>query len=107
MVGRKLSDTIIPSQYRDAHNRGLQHYMATGEGPAMGKRLEITALRSDGTEFPIELVIAPLKLASGTTFSGFIRDISEKKQWEEKLRIVVESAPAGWSWSIRAASCAW
>ena len=95
VVGRKLSDTIIPSQYRDAHNRGLQHYMATGEGPAMGKRLEITALRSDGTEFPIELVIAPLKLASGTTFSGFIRDISEKKQWEEKLRIVVESAPSG------------
>ncbi|OGW51660.1 MAG: hypothetical protein A2V62_08965 [Nitrospirae bacterium RBG_19FT_COMBO_58_9] len=94
-VGRKLSDIIVPPQYREAHSRGLQHYLATGEGPALGKRLEITALRSDGTEFPIELAITPLKLASGTTFSGFIRDISERKQWEEKLRIVVESAPSG------------
>lgn len=95
VVGRKLSDTLVPPQYREAHSRGLQHYLATGEGPALGKRLEITALRSDGTEFPIELAITPLKLASGTTFSGFIRDISERKQWEEKLRIVVESAPSG------------
>ena len=95
VVGQKLSDTIVPPQYRDAHNRGLQHYLATGEGPALGKRLEITALRADGTEFPIELAITPLKLASGTTFSGFIRDISERKQWEEQLRIVVESAPSG------------
>ena len=95
VIGRKLSDTLIPPQYREAHKRGLQHYLATGEGPVMGKRLEITALHSDGTEFPIELAITPLKLASGTTFSGFIRDISERKQGEEKLRIVVESAPSG------------
>ncbi|MDO8354773.1 MAG: PAS domain S-box protein, partial [Nitrospirota bacterium] len=95
VIGRKLSDTIVPPQYREAHNRGLQHYLATGDGPALGKRLELTALRSDGTEFPIELAITPLRLASGTTFSGFIRDISERKQWEEKLRIVVESAPSG------------
>ncbi|MDP3599296.1 MAG: PAS domain S-box protein, partial [Nitrospirota bacterium] len=95
VIGRKLSDTIVPSQYREAHSRGLQHYLATGEGPALGKRLELIALRADGTEFPIELTITPLKLTSGTTFSGFIRDISERKQWEEQLRIVVESAPSG------------
>ena len=95
VLGRTLSDTIIPPQYREAHNRGLQHYLATGEGPALGKRLELTALRADGTEFPIELAITPLKLASGITFSGFIRDTSERTQWEEKLRIVVESAPSG------------
>lgn len=94
-VGRTLAETIFPPQYREAHNRRLQHYLATGEDPALGKRQEITAIRSDGTEFPIELAITPLKLASGTTFSAFIRDISEKKQWEEKLRIVVESAPSG------------
>ena len=95
VIGRKLSDTIVPPQYREAHNRGLQHYLATGEGPALGKRLELIALRADGTEFPIELAITPLRLTSGTTFSGFIRDISERKQWEEQLRIVVESAPSG------------
>ncbi|MCX5723290.1 MAG: PAS domain S-box protein [Nitrospirae bacterium] len=86
VVGRMLAETIVPPQYREAHDRGLQHYLTTGEGPAIGKRLEMTALRSDGTEFPIELAITPLKLASGTTFSGFIRDISERKQREDTLR---------------------
>lgn len=94
-LGRILSDTIIPPQYREAHREGLQQYLATGKGPALGKRLELVALRADGTEFPIELTITPLKLTSRTTFSGFIRDISERTQWEEKLRIVVESAPSG------------
>jgi PAS domain S-box-containing protein len=94
VIGRKLSDTIIPLQYREAHNRGLQHYLATGEGPALRKRLELTALRSAGTEFPIELAITPLKLTSGTTFSGFIRDISERKQVEIELRQAKESAEA-------------
>ncbi len=95
VLGKKLSDTIIPPQYRERHNRGLQQYLATGEGPALGKRLELTALRANGTEFPIELAITPLTLASGTTFSGFIRDISERKQWEDTLHTVVESAPSG------------
>ncbi|MCC6139480.1 MAG: PAS domain S-box protein [Nitrospira sp.] len=95
VLGKTLSDTIIPPQYRERHDRGLQQYLATGEGPALGKRLELTALRADGTEFPVELAITPLTLASGTTFSGFIRDISERKQWEDTLHTVVESAPSG------------
>jgi len=95
VLGKKLSDTIIPLRYRESHNRGLRKYLATGEGPVLGKRLELTALRADGTEFPVELSITPLALASGTTFSGFIRDISERKQWEETLHTVVESAPSG------------
>ena len=50
-VGRSLAETIIPEQHREAHNRGLGHAVATGEGPVIGKRIELTALRADGTEF--------------------------------------------------------
>lgn len=95
VAGLRLSSTIIPDRYREAHEQGLRRYLQTGGGPALGQRLELAALRRDGTEFPVELAITPLKLASGTTFSCFLRDISERKQGEEKLRIVVESAPSG------------
>lgn len=95
VIGMRLSSTIIPAQYREAHEQGLRRYLQSGDGPVLGQRLELSALRRDGTEFPIELAITPLKLGSGTTFSCFLRDISERKQGEEKLRIVVESAPSG------------
>ncbi len=94
ILGRKLSETIVPKPYREAHDRGLQHYLATGQGKAIGKRLEIIALRRDGTEFPIELAITPLRLTSGTTFSGFIRDISDRKHAETELRHAKETAEA-------------
>ncbi|MBA3754302.1 MAG: PAS domain S-box protein, partial [Nitrospira sp.] len=94
ILGHKLSETIVPQPYRDAHDRGLQHYLARGQGKAIGKRLEIAALRRDGTEFPIELAITPLRLTSGITFSGFIRDISDRKRAETELRHAKETAEA-------------
>jgi two-component system, sensor histidine kinase and response regulator len=94
VLGRKLSETIIPRAYRAAHEKGLQHYLATGQGKAIGKRLEITALHRNGSEFPIELAITPLTLTTGTTFSGFIRDISDRKRAESELRHAKESAEA-------------
>ena len=94
VLGRMLSDTIIPPAHRAMHEKGLQHYLATGKGKAIGKRLETTALHKDGTEFPIELAITPLILTTGTTFSGFIRDISERKRVESELRHAKEKAEA-------------
>lgn len=87
ILGEKLSDRIIPPQYREAHEKGLRHYLKTGEGPVLGKRLEITALRRDGVEIAVELAITPLKLATGTTFSAFVRDVSERKRAEDALRV--------------------
>jgi len=81
-VGRRMSDTIIPPEYRTAHERGLQHFMATGEGKVVNKRIEISALRRDGQRFPIELAICPLQLEDGWAFSAFIRDITERKENE-------------------------
>jgi PAS domain S-box-containing protein len=85
-LGRRLSDTIIPLEHREAHERGLKHFLETGEGPMLNRRFEITALRRDGEIFPVELAIAPLQMDSTYTFSAFIRDITERKQAEEALR---------------------
>jgi PAS domain S-box-containing protein len=92
-IGKKLSETIIPPQYREAHERGLKHFQATGEGRVLNKRIEITALRRNGREFPIELTIWPIKLGETCSFNAFIRDISERKRAEEKFRSLLESAP--------------
>ncbi len=85
-IGRRLGETIIPPQYREAHHQGLQHFLATGEGPVLNKRIEITALHRDGHEFPVELTISPLRSGETFTFSAFIRDITERKRAEEALR---------------------
>lgn len=85
-VGRVLSETIIPPRYREVHKRGLKHFMATGEGPILNSRVEFTGLHRNGHEFPIELSIAPIKMAGKYEFSAFIHDITGRKQAEEKLQ---------------------
>jgi PAS domain S-box-containing protein len=85
-LGRRMSETIIPERYRSAHERGLRHFFQTGEGPVLNKRIEISALRRNGEEFPVELSITPLKFGATWIFSGFIRDISDRKRSEEQLR---------------------
>lgn len=86
ILGRRLSETIIPPAYREAHERGLAHFRATGEGPVLNRRIELTALRRDGTEFPVELAITPLRVGGATAFSAFLRDITERKRTEKALR---------------------
>ena len=85
-LGRRMSETIIPMRYRESHERGLQHFFGTGQGPLLHRRVEITALRRDGTEFPVELTVTPLKSGDTWTFSSFIRDISDRKRSEARLR---------------------
>ncbi len=98
-IGRLLSATIIPAQHREAHERGLRHLLATGEGPILNTRLEITAYHRDGHEFPVELAISPALVRGGAyMFSAFVRDISARKRTEERstlqhsaTRILAES----------------
>ena len=92
-VGKKLTDTIIPPHFREPHDRGLRRYFETGFGPLLNKRLEMTALHRDGREFPVELAIAPVVVEDEVYFSAFVRDITERKRAEERLRLVVEAAP--------------
>ena len=84
-IGRLLSATIVPAQHREAHERGLRHFLATGEGPVLNKLIEITACHRDGREFPIELAISPALVQEGAyTFSAFVRDITVRKRAEER-----------------------
>lgn len=80
--GNKLSEFIIPEQYREAHERGMKHYFASGEGPVLNNRIEITAIDKEKREFPIELAITPAKQDGQTFFSAFIRDITDRKEIE-------------------------
>ncbi len=85
MLGCELAERIIPERYRDAHRRGIAHFLSSGEGPALGKRLELAALHREGYEFPVELTISALEVEGGHTFNAFLRDISERKRRERYL----------------------
>src|SRR6202790_5254340 len=85
-TGRMLSQTIIPDGYRDAHGRGLRHFLASGEGPLLNKRIEISALHKDGREFPVELTISAMSGGGTHRFAAFVRDITERKLSEQELR---------------------
>src|SRR5438876_4143604 len=85
-VGRKLAEAIIPPQYREAYQRGLDRFLVTGEGPVLHRLIELSALRRDGSEFPVELSVSPLKTGDAVTFCGFITDITERKEAESKLQ---------------------
>lgn len=99
VLGRELAATIIPEGHREAHRRGLQRLLATGESRVAGQRLELTALHRDGREFPIELTISYLKTEGGYSFNAFVRDISVRKRSKELLerqrRQLVEAQSVG------------
>ncbi len=86
VIGRPLSQILIPERLRVAHDQGLAHFRATGEGLVLGKRIEMPALRADGTEFPAELSINRVPGMEPPLFSGFIRDISERNRAQVALR---------------------
>jgi PAS domain S-box-containing protein len=86
VLGRDMAQLIIPDIFRERHHKGLSHFLSTGEGPVLNRMLEMSALRRDGSEFPIELSISPLKNNGVITFCGFITDITLRKQAEEEIK---------------------
>lgn len=86
VIGKTLTETIIPKQHHQGHNNGMKHYLATGEGPVLNKNIELPAIKRSGEEFPIEIAIIPLKLNGESFFCSFIQDISERKKAENKLK---------------------
>ena len=85
-LGVEMADLLIPPALREAHRKGLERYLETGDGPILGQRVETVALRSDGTEFPIELAVGRVPIEGQPMFTGYVRDISERKLAESQLR---------------------
>jgi PAS domain S-box-containing protein len=86
VLGRQLADVIIPPSLREKHRRGFTRYLATCEARMLGRRVEMTAMRADGTEFPCELAISRISLDGPPSFTGYLRDITERKLSEAQLR---------------------
>jgi PAS domain S-box-containing protein len=82
VIGKALEETIIPERYREAHRSGLSRYLATGEARVIGTRLELPAMRSDGSEFLAEVSITSAYIEGVPTFTGVVRDITEWKKGE-------------------------
>jgi two-component sensor histidine kinase len=84
-VNSSMADLIIPERFQAAHYKGLHHYLETGEGPLLRKRIETVAKRKNGEEFPIELSISPLERHGEPLFVGFLRDITDRRRRQQIL----------------------
>jgi PAS domain S-box-containing protein len=100
-LGKEMGQLIIPPSLREQHRSGLAKYLAIGEGSVLGKRIEMTGMRADGTEFPVELSITRDPSGELPIFTGFVRDITQRKraeqilrESEERFRLVVQAAPS-------------
>ncbi len=86
VLGRELAAILIPPAFRELHRQGLARYLVTGEGPVLNQRLEVSALRADGTEFPVELTVTRIPVDGPPLFTAYLRDISARKLGEASLR---------------------
>jgi phosphoserine phosphatase RsbU/P len=85
-IGQRLDEIVIPARFHKAYRQGLRTFLQTGVAPILNTQTEQVALRRDGTEFPVELSVSPLKLGNAYIFSGFIHDISGRKAAEQQIR---------------------
>ncbi|NCF29669.1 MAG: PAS domain S-box protein [Gammaproteobacteria bacterium] len=86
VLGRQISDVLVPDRYREAHKAGWARYLSTGENQVIGKNVEVEALKSDGTEIRVELWIAAMELEGEQFFTAYLRDITERIEREDELR---------------------
>jgi PAS domain S-box-containing protein len=85
-IGREMAELIVPPDLRESHRRGLARVLAGGEPRVLDKRFEIEAVRADGTRFPVELAIARIDVPGPPVFTGYLRDITERRRAETELR---------------------
>lgn len=87
MLGHVLAERIIPPAQREGHRRGLERFLATGEAAIFNRMLELSALHRDGHELMVELSVWPQRFGDDWTFNAFLRDVTERKQAEEALKV--------------------
>ena len=86
ILGQSLVATIIPEIYREGYHEGLQSYVRTGLSEILNHRVELSGLHRDGHEFPLEMAMTAGRSKGQFIFSGFFRDLTERRQTEEALR---------------------
>ncbi len=86
VLGREMAGLIVPPALRDAHRAGMARYLARGDHPILNRRLELTAMRADGSEFPAEISITRISSSGPPLFTGHLRDITDRKEREQALR---------------------
>lgn len=91
VIDKEMASVIVPEKFRESHRKGLRNYLATGVGPVLRQRIELSALRADGSEFPVELSILDLQVNGKKLFTGFLRDISTQKRAEEILKNAIKA----------------
>ena len=84
-VGREMASLIIPPSLREAHRVGLARYWQTGTGPVIDQRIEITGMRRDGSEFPLELAVTRIAHDDPPMFTGYLRDITDRTRSEREM----------------------
>jgi PAS domain S-box-containing protein len=84
-IGKEMASLIIPQRFREQHRQGLARYLASGEARVVGQRLELSAERKGGTEFPVELTITRIESKGALMFTGYLRDITDRKKAENRL----------------------
>ncbi|HWK29916.1 MAG TPA: PAS domain S-box protein [Solirubrobacter sp.] len=94
MVGRAVAELIVPPALREAHRAGLERYLRTGRGPVVGRRVELSAMRADGSEFPVELVVTRPELDGPPVFYGYVRDLSGRYVAEAALHRLADEQAA-------------
>ncbi len=85
VIGRELADLIVPPSLRQAHRDGFARYLATGQQHILDRRIELTAMRADGSEFPAEVTVTRTGPAAEPAFTGYIRDITDRQRAEQEL----------------------
>ena len=98
VAGREMAEVIVPPELRERHRRGLERYLASKQPVLLDRRVEIIGMRADGTTFPVELTITRIDVPGPPTFTGYLRDITDRKAAESELRAsrarIVEAADA-------------
>lgn len=85
-LGQKLANLIIPERDREAHTNGMSRVMSTNQSNMTGRRIEVSALRFDGTEIPVEMAVAKIETGNLVFFSAFVRDITNRKEYEKQIQ---------------------
>jgi PAS domain S-box-containing protein len=94
MVGHELAELIIPPGLREAHRHGVERYLATGAGHVLGHPVDLTGMRADGSEFPVEVAITRPDIPGPPLFCGYLRDVSDRREGEHALRVLAEEQAA-------------